>query len=226
LRGLAAMKHTRLLPIVVLVVALVVATRLATCGQASNPDSVPTRTPSTTHSSSAPPFEDNESDLSSYPVHEPSYSFSPTGPLPPGCHLGDPRAGVNTPIRLIVRDPCLTVHGIVGCVYTDRGDGDTHLALLLDPDDAKYLRPGNGVWTCSTDQGSDTAPRMVVEIIPQHCTVRPDNCADRGHFTSPPIPGNGQHIAVTGAWVQDTSTKQGANLWSEIHPAFRIVVDR
>jgi hypothetical protein len=66
---------------------------------------------------------------------------------------------------------------------------------------------------------------MVVEIIPQHCAVRADNCADRGHFTSPPTPGNGQHIAVTGAWVQDTSTKQGTTLWSEIHPAFRIVVD-
>jgi hypothetical protein len=220
------MKRARLLPIVALVVALVVATRLATCGQARNAELPPTTdTPSTTPSSAAEPFEDNESDLSSYARNEPSYSFSPTGPLPPGCHLGDPRAGVNTPIRLIVRNPCLTVRGIVGCVYTDRGDGDTHLALLLDPADTRYLTSGNSVWACDTDQGSDTAPRMVVEIIPQHCTVRPDNCADRGHFISPPTPGNGQHIAVTGAWVQDTSTKQGATLWSEIHPALRIVVD-
>jgi hypothetical protein len=206
-----------------MIVALLLASQLGGCGLNRTDPARTTRTPSTTQSSSR--FQDDENSFSSYARTEAGYSFSPTGPLPPGCHLGDPRAGVNTPIRLIVRNPCLTVHGIVGCVYTDDGDGDTHLALLLDPDDGKYLSPGNRVWACSTDQGSDTAPRMVVEIIPQHCTVRRDNCADLGHFTSPPIPANGQHVAVTGAWVRDTSSKQGATLWSEIHPAFKIAVD-
>jgi hypothetical protein len=213
-----------------LLLALVAACALAACGLVRNADPAPLpRTPSARPSSSVPPFEgdeDNEADLPTYATREPSYSFSPTGPLPPGCHAGDPRNGVNTPIRLIVRNPCVTVHGIVGCVFTDRNDGDTHLALLLDDRDAKYLTPGNRAWACNTDQGSDSAPRMVVEIIPQHCTVRPDNCADLGDFTSPPVPQNGQHAAVTGSWVQDTSTKHGATLWSEIHPAFRIVVDR
>lgn len=143
-----------------------------------------------------------------------------------GCHLGDPRAGVNTPLRLIVRDPCITVHGIAGCIYEDKGDGDTHIALLLSKADAaKYLTPGNRSWSCNSDQGSDTAPRLVIEVIPQHCVVRDDNCADRGHFKDPDIPENGQHVTVTGAWVQDTSTFRGRTLWSEIHPAFRITPD-
>jgi hypothetical protein len=145
----------------------------------------------------------------------------------PGCHTeGDPRAGVNTPLRLLVRDPCIRVRGIAGCIFTDKGDGDTHIALLLNAADAaKYLTPGNASWTCDSDQGSNTAPRLVIEVIPQHCVVRPDNCADRGHFTDPPIPKNGQHVTITGPWVQDTSTKQGRTLWSEIHPAWRITVD-
>jgi hypothetical protein len=145
----------------------------------------------------------------------------------PGCHTdGDPRAGVNTPTRLIVRSPCIQVHGLAGCIYTDRGDGDTHIALLLSAKDAaKYLTPGNLSWTCNSDQGSDTAPRLVVEVIPQHCTVRPDNCADQGHFTDPKIPSNGQYVTITGPWVRDTSTLNGRTLWSEIHPAWRITVD-
>ncbi len=139
-----------------------------------------------------------------------------------GCHPGDPRAGVNTPLRLIVKAPCVTVHGVVGCIFVDHGDGDTHLALSLDSGQSRYLTPGNRVWTCDEDK----RPRMVIEVIPQHCTVRPDNCADRGHFRSPRIPPAGSHVYITGAWVLDTSTKHGATLWSEIHPAFRIVVDR
>jgi hypothetical protein len=120
-----------------------------------------------------------------------------------------------------VRSRCVRVRGVAGCIFTDKGDGDVHIALLLDPDSAaKYLTPGNQSWTC----GSNT-PRLVIEVIPQHCTARPDNCADRGHFTSPRIPLDGQHITVTGPWVQDTSKRYGRTLWSEIHPAWQITVD-
>jgi hypothetical protein len=150
----------------------------------------------------------------------------PPPPKYPGCRTGsDPRLGVNTPIRLLVRDRCVRVSGIAGCIFTDNGDGDTHIALLLsDRDAARYLTPGNDSWTCDSDQGSDFAPRLVIEVIPQHCTVRRDNCADRGHFTAPQIPRNGQHITVVGPWVQDTSHLKGRTLWSEIHPAWRITV--
>jgi hypothetical protein len=145
-------------------------------------------------------------------------------PLRRGCHRGFPLAGVNTPLRLKLRSRCLTVRGIVGCIFVDHGDGDTHLALLPDPPYRKYLRPGNRAWTCASDQGPDDGPRMAIEVIPQHCVVRRDNCADLGHFTDPPIPPNGSHVTITGPWVQDTSHFNGATLWSEIHPAWRIVV--
>jgi len=104
----------------------------------------------------------------------PATSVTPTrtgaGEPYPGCHpAGDPRAGVNSPLRLIVRSRCIQVRGIVGCIFTDDGDGDTHLALLPESAEArrKYLTPGNRSWTCASDQGSDTAPRLVVEVIPQ-----------------------------------------------------------
>jgi hypothetical protein len=176
----------------------------------------------------APPTSTTRSTavISSAPSHGPSTTQSAAPPYP-GCRSGgDPRAGVNTPLRLIVRSPCIRVRGIAGCIFVDKGDGDTHIALLLDDKAAaKFLTPGNKSWTCDSDQGSDDAPRLVVEVIPQHCVVRSDNCADRGHFTDPQIPKNGQKITVTGPWVQDTSTKQGRTLWSEIHPAWRITVD-
>jgi hypothetical protein len=154
--------------------------------------------------------------------------LSPAAPQYPGCQTGvDPRAGVNTPIRLLLRSRCIRVRGIAGCIAVDKGDGDIHIALLLSANDARtYLRPGNREWACNSDQGSDTAPRLVVEVIPQHCTVRPDNCADRGHFTDPAVPRNGQHVTVTGPWVQDTATFHDRTLWSEIHPAWRITADK
>ena len=198
--------------------AVVCLAALATgCGLTRNPNPgtippAPTTNSATVHSSR--------------PSSRPSTRQSEAPPYP-GCRSGgDPRAGVNTPLRLIVRSPCIRVRGIAGCIFVDKGDGDTHIALLLDRKAAaKYLTPGNKSWTCDSDQGSDDAPRLVIEVIPQHCDVRPDNCADRGHFTDPQIPKNGQVITVTGPWVQDTSTKQGRTLWSEIHPAWRITID-
>ncbi len=198
-------------------VAAVAVIALAGCGLTTPHD--PEATPTTPHRSSTA--------TTRRPLPTPATPpESKASLLQRGCHLDDPRAGVNSPTRLIVKDPCVTVHGIVGCIFTDEEDGDTHLALLPDPDDAHYLTRGNLAWACADDQGSDDAPRMVVEVIPQHCTARPDNCADRGHFTDPAIPPHGSHVAITGAWVLDTSTRSGMTLWSEIHPAFRIVVDQ
>ena len=176
-------------------------------------------------SRSVPPTSPSASATAPSPTS--ATSSDPPAPRYPSCHTkGDPRAGVNTPIRLLVRSPCIRVSGIAGCIFADQGDGDTHIALLLSPKDRKkYLTPGNRSWTCDSDQGSDTAPRLVVEVIPQHCIVRRDNCADLGHFTDPAIPANGQHITVTGPWVQDTSRFHGRTMWSEIHPAWRITHD-
>jgi hypothetical protein len=174
-----------------------------------------------------PPPPSSTSRDAALPSSSTASSSAAPAPNYPGCRTqGDPRAGVNTPTRLIVHSPCIQVRGIAGCILTDKGDGDTHIALLLSKEAAaRYLTPGNKSWTCNSDQGSDTAPRLVIEVIPQHCTVRADNCADRGHFRSPKIPQNGQHVTVTGPWIQDTSTMYGRTGWSEIHPAWQITAD-
>jgi hypothetical protein len=98
------------------------------------------------------------------------------------------------------------------------------MELLLDKGQSRYLTAANAVWRCRSDQGSDIAPRIHVEVIPQHCEVKETNCADLFPFKDPKIPKNGQHISVTGAWVLDASRNRGFRLWAEIHPASRIVV--
>ena len=147
----------------------------------------------------------------STPGSRPSTRDAAAPPYPGCCSGGDPRAGVNTPLRLIVRSPCIRVRGIAGCIFVDKGDGDTHIALLLDDKAAaKFLTPGNKSWTCDSDQGSDDAPRLVIEVIPQHCVVRSDNCADGGHFTDPRSQRTVKKLPSPEPWVQDTSTKPGA----------------
>jgi hypothetical protein len=133
---------------------------------------------------------------------------------------------VNSPSRLIVKADCVTVSGIVGCVKTSKDDGDTHLGLLLDKGQSKYLTPANKIWACGSDQGSDTAPRIHVEVLPQHCKVLFENCADEYPYTNPKIPQNGQHVLVTGVWVLDRAHNRGVTRWAEIHPAFRITVHK
>ena len=95
----------------------------------------------------------------------------------------------------------MRVRGIAGCIFVDKGDSDTHIALFLDAKAAaKYLTPGDKQFVAlpDSDQASDDAPRLVVEVIPQHWSVRSDNCADLGHFTDPRIPKNGQSVTITG----------------------------
>lgn len=157
----------------------------------------------------------------------------PPAPLPsptprprpkPGCYDGDPMLAVHNPGRLIVRADCVTVSGIVGCIKTSE-DGDVHMLVQLDTKYQKYLTKGNDAWRCQKDRGSDTAPRLVVEVVPQHCTVPHDNCLDEIGVKRTIIPKSGQHITATGPWVLDTAHYHGATRWAEIHPALRIVVD-
>lgn len=113
---------------------------------------------------------------------------------------------------------CITVTGVVGCGHVSADDGDFHMRLKLDPGQDRLLTVGNQAWTC----GSDPSPRLVLEIIPQHCVVRPDNCADLGGFTDPPIPSDGEHVSVTGPWLLDTAHFNGSTLWAEIHPVWAV----
>jgi hypothetical protein len=118
-----------------------------------------------------------------------------------------------------VENACVTVSGVAGCLIQDKLDGDLHFRLLPDPPSAQYMTAGNAVWTCG-----DNRPRLVVEIIPQHCgPPQPANCADLGGFTSPGAPANGRHVTVRGALVLDKSGNSGfmgaKTAWAEIHPA-------
>ena len=137
------------------------------------------------------------------------------------CHPGDPLAGVYHPQRLQVFEGCRTVHGTVDCIRSEP-DGDLHIRLRLDDTDRGMLTPGNDLQRCPGQPG----PHLVVEVIPQHCGGVPqqdaeDKCADRGGFTSPPAPAEGEHVAVTGPLVIDQAPQHGqtGSGWAEIHPA-------
>lgn len=82
--------------------------------------------------------------------------------------------------------------GIVERVTFERFDGDVHLNLRLDEEDASLLSGGN----------DRVDGDLVVEIIPQ----------DRSLVAVPDV---GAHVIVVGPWVNDT-----AHGWREIHPAW------
>lgn len=107
----------------------------------------------------------------------------------------DPMAGVWEPSRLKVLNPCMTVSGIVQELEYEPSDGDYHFNLLPDSKYRNLLFPVN-----NTQANGD----LVVEIIPM----------DDGKF---PIPKNGEHVTITGAYVLDTG-----HMWAEIHPVWRI----
>lgn len=105
-----------------------------------------------------------------------------------------PLAGVYHPSRLIVKDPCKTVSGTVESIRHE-ADKDYHINLKLDTKYANLINDKN-----VTLENGD----LVVEVIPMD--------ADKVH-----IPSVGEHITVTGAYVDDTH-----HGWMEIHPAWLI----
>lgn len=141
----------------------------------------------------------------------------------PGCHAGEPLAGVYHPGRLRVVQPCTTVTGTVVCRRSEL-DGDSHIRLRVDDQFRDLLTSGNAVQRCARE--GDSGPHLVVETIPQHCggvaqRDAQDNCADNGGFTSPSLPAIGAHVAVTGPLVIDEARGHGqtGSGWAEIHPA-------
>jgi hypothetical protein len=95
------------------------------------------------------------------------------------CHPGDPLVGVYSPLRLTVKNPCVSVPGVVLSV-TQEHDDDQHIRLgEVDP---KWLNEVN----ISRARGS-----LVVEIVP---------------YIPVAIPPIGARITVIGPWVLDTET--------------------
>jgi hypothetical protein len=139
-----------------------------------------------------------------------------------GC--GDGRwQHVYNPTRLVVKQDCLTVTGvIVDATATQshhqpdgvrhEGDGDTHGWLKVDPMFASLINAGN-----TSDEGGN----LVFEIVCHYSVTQTDAKSACAGFTDhTKIPAVGQHVAITGTFVQEKNHKK----WNEIHPVSSIKV--
>jgi hypothetical protein len=95
------------------------------------------------------------------------------------CRPGDPLVGVYSPARLAVKNPCVSVTGVIRVRHTE-SDGDIHLGLA-------------GVdhrWLNAANLGHSLGD-LVLEIVPDL------------PMAVPPI---GSRVTVIGPWVLDTQT--------------------
>lgn len=112
---------------------------------------------------------------------------------PAGCTApGDLLAGVYHPYRLRVLAACRRASGIVMTVRHEQ-DGDLHIDLALDPGSRGLTNDVNR----SAQRGA-----LVVEFMAR----------DGGHLPAPRV---GDHVTLTGAWVNDTD-----HGWNELHPVW------
>ena len=133
-------------------------------------------------------------------------------PLVAGCRPGPPEAGVHSPDRLQVLDPCKHAEGTVVDVAR-QDDGDYHVWFKPDPGYEPLLNAENHF---------QAKPAMLAEITPDCdlATNPPDaQSAARCPKSSLPIPMLGDHIAIDGPWVLDTD-----HGWREIHPVDSIQI--
>jgi hypothetical protein len=115
---------------------------------------------------------------------------------------------VYDPSRLEVIDPCKVVTGTVDELDQNE-DGDTHMLLKLDPGFEDLLMKRN-----KTKKDGD----LVVEVVCAHeVTDKKVGAACNGYSNRIFIPSVGDHIRVTGSYVNDTH-----NDWAEIHPVSSI----
>src|SRR3990167_7172007 len=101
----------------------------------------------------------------------------------------NPLAGVWGPARLEVLEKCVTVAGTANSIHRAT-DGDITFDLTVDPEYERFL-------------GENEV--LHVEIVPVH----------QGLVA---VPGDGDHVCVTGTWVLD----KGHGEKAEIHPAFQV----
>jgi hypothetical protein len=124
------------------------------------------------------------------------------------------------PLRLIVKQQCISVTGIIVDATAGKksdgvrheADGDTHGWLNVDPEFENLLNAGN-----ISDEGGN----LVFEIVCRFPVSQQDAkaaCANyTDHVSLPPV---GSHVQVVGTLVQDTFHAK----WIEIHPVTRITV--
>ena len=151
------------------------------------------------------------------PNQPPSTANNP--PTDTTCDAGL-NAHVYHPQRLIVRQGCIAVGGII-VDATNGGqkdgvrhekDGDSHGWLKVDPEFQSLLNSGNANY-----EGGN----LVFEIICRYPVTQTDaRAACQGyadHVTLPPV---NSHVRIVGRFGQDTFHGQ----WDEIHPVTSITV--
>ncbi len=141
------------------------------------------------------------------------------GPSQAGCGDGLWQHVYN-PARLIVKQPCVTVTGVIVDATANQSthqpdgvrhepDGDTHGWLKVDPAFQNLIGAGN----VSNEGGN-----LVFEIVCHYRVTQADaKSACIGFKDATKIPAVGTHVAIKGSFVQDT-----IHNWNEIHPVSTI----
>ena len=110
--------------------------------------------------------------------------------------------------RLEIIEPCKVVTGTVEELDQNE-DGDTHMLLKLDAGYEDLLLKKN-----KTKKDGD----LVIEVVCANAvTEKKVGTACNGYSNKISIPSVGDHIRVTGSYVNDTH-----NDWAEIHPVSSI----
>lgn len=115
---------------------------------------------------------------------------------------------VYDPLRLEVIDACKVVTGVIE-EQDQNEDGDTHMLLKLDPGSPDLLAKKN-----YKKKNGD----LVIEVVCANAiTDKKAVAACKGYSNQIVIPSVGDHVRVTGSYVNDTH-----NGWTEIHPVSRV----
>lgn len=131
-------------------------------------------------------------------------------PSPCGANLKVEWQHVYHPDRLVLREQCKVVTGVIDSVRSEP-DGDFHVRLALDPGQEKLLNEKN----MSIQHGD-----LVIEPICEHLVTQTDAIASCQDFAGGvPRPRKGMHVRVAGSYVHDGEPGHG---WNEIHPAVLI----
>ncbi len=119
---------------------------------------------------------------------------------------------VYNPTRLHIVHECLAVIGIASFISTNENDGDEHVGIRPDPENAHLVNEQNK----KHHNGA-----ILGEVI---CYSAPKKAAPaeacENYENSVTIPPRYSYVRMTGSYVLDTQH----NLWGEIHPITSIVV--
>lgn len=112
--------------------------------------------------------------------------------------------------RLQVIEQCKTVRGVIVKEKNEK-DGDLHILLRLDAGQDNLLNDMN----IKQQKGC-----LVIEPICEHDVSQLDAVgACEGYVNKVYIPHVGEHVEVTGSYVNDTQ-----HGWNEIHPITKITI--